>query len=122
MLPAAALRGQGRGWEASGLGSAGITYITLIRPGFEYCSGSWVIRLPFVGKMGSRNGGEWRKDRPSSSVVILWLRLSGAYRLFPFFHVHFLFGSHCFYFFLLFFFANFLSRSPGIAMDGMEME
>lgn len=39
-------------------GSVGITYITLTRSGFEYCSGSWVIRVPFVGKMGSRDGGE----------------------------------------------------------------
>lgn len=39
-------------------GSVGITYITLTRSGFEYCSGSWVIRVLFVGKMGSRDGGE----------------------------------------------------------------
>lgn len=62
-------------------GSAGITYITLTRSGFEYCSGSWVIRVLFVGKMGSRDGGEWaRKDRPGiffccSFLSLVWISL-----------------------------------------------
>lgn len=118
---------QGTRWVGRGfvrLGSAGITYITLTRSGFEYCSGSWVIRVPFVGKMGSRDGGEWGARTgqaslccPFLSLVVISLHTACSHFVcinFPF--------LCCFYFFLILLRFRPLVRSPGIAMDGMEME
>lgn len=109
--PAAALRGMVLSrWarprdEAGGLvglGSAGIAHITLTRSGFEYCSGSWVLWLPFVGKMGSRNGGEWGARTGQAYLdVILSLAVNlVAHGAIPIIlHSSFPFWC-CFYFFL----------------------
>lgn len=106
-----------------GLGSAGIAHITLTRSGFEYCSGSWVLWIPFVGKMGSRNGEEWGARTGQAYLdVILSLGVNlVAHGLFPF-NSSFLFLVLLLFFSTASFFAYSLSRSPGIAMDGMEME
>lgn len=85
-----------------------------------------MIRLLFVGKMGSRNGGERRKDRPSRSVCDFVVAIIWCIQAIP----DFAMSSSIFSFFtlLLFFFCSlillrlFPYSIPGIAMDGMKLE